>query len=135
MPLLVDIYSFGFQASGIPKDPSENKGGHVFDCRCLPNPGRLDEYKRLTGLDASVKEWLANYEEVLQLAKTCTLLVEQSIQAYLKRDFDRLMVAFGCTGGQHRSVYLSEWLKSYLAPRSDIRVQVTHTEKKNWASQ
>ena len=132
MSLTVNIYSFGFHASGPPSDPNGNGGGFIFDCRCLPNPGRLEQYRPLTGLDASVKDWLGENPAFQPFANSCLAVVEKSINAYLERGMSHLMVSFGCTGGQHRSVRLSEWLHQRLEERGGISTTLTHTEQNRW---
>ncbi|MGK5090713.1 RNase adapter RapZ [Deltaproteobacteria bacterium TL4] len=132
MALTVSIYSFGFQVSGIPKNEYGDGGGFVFDCRCLPNPAKSEGYRSLTGRDLPVQKWLEQYEEVSRFAQTCESLVEQCIASYEDRGFGHLMVSYGCTGGQHRSVYLSERLSHKLISREGLIVSLTHTEQKRW---
>ena len=125
--LVVDLYSFGYQKSGIPRDKTENKGGFVFDCRFLPNPGREPEYEHLTGRDAEVISYLEKYPQVEVFLSAVRQIVDLAIDNYLERGFTHLMVSFGCTGGQHRSVYCAEQLKKYLEKRK-ISVELHHTE-------
>lgn len=125
--LRIRINSFSFIYGQIPKDPSGNGGGHVFDCRALPNPGRFDEYKKLTGMDESVVEFLLKEKEVHQFLNSVYSLVEQSVEKYLERDFTDLMISFGCTGGQHRSVFSAEQLSQHLAEKyQNVIVVVRH---------
>ena len=130
--MLLDLYSFGFRRSGIPIDESGHRGGFVFDCRCLPNPGKFEEYQALTGLDTSVQEWLEAKDETAMFLNHVTGTLELSVKRYITRDFERLMVSCGCTGGQHRSVYVAEKLHGYFAGYPGLSVQLTHTEQSFW---
>ena len=122
---IVRIFSFSFH-QGFPKDESGNGGGFVFDARSLPNPGREERFKKLTGRDAPVMEYLMQQESVHQYLANATSLVEASLSNYQKRGFRNLMVSFGCTGGQHRSVYLAEQLAKHLRGRNGVEVVVGH---------
>jgi len=122
---VVRIYSFSFH-QGQPKDESGNGGGFVFDVRSLPNPGREERFKKLTGKDAPVMDYLMQQESVHQYFANVTSLVEATLSSYQKRGFKNLMVSFGCTGGQHRSVYLAEQLAKHLRARSGVDVVVGH---------
>ena len=130
--MLLDLYSFGFRRSGIPSDESSHGGGFVFDCRCLPNPGKLEEYQALTGLDTSVQEWLEAKEVTAMFLNHVKGTLELSVKRYITRDFERLMVSCGCTGGQHRSVYVAEKLHKHFAGYPGLSVQLTHTEQSFW---
>lgn len=132
--LQISLYSFGYRRSGIPKDNSEHGGGFVFDCRSLPNPGRLQQYQQQTGKENSVCEWLETHPETAVFLKSCTDLVEQSVVAYHQRNFTNLMISFGCTGGQHRSVYMAEHLKTLLDCKADTITTLTHLEESYWPS-
>ena len=125
--LRVRINSFSYM-KGPPRDLSGNGGGFVFDCRALPNPGRLEEYRYLTGKDTEVIEYLQGKKEVGLFLEGVFSLVNQSIEAYQSMDFTDLMVSFGCTGGQHRSVYCAERLNEYLQSRTRIETIVNHKE-------
>src|SRR5579863_525969 len=125
--LVVRIFSFSFHR-GLPKDESGNGGGFVFDGRSLPNPGREERFKLLTGRDASVIDYLNQQESVHQFLASVMSLVDSSVNNYQQRGFKHLMVSFGCTGGQHRSVYLAEQLAKRLRGRSGIEVMVHHRE-------
>jgi len=125
--LTVRIFSFSFHR-GWPKDESGNGGGFVFDGRSLPNPGREERFKSLTGRDAPVIEYLNQQESVHQFMASVMSLVDASASNYQQRGFKNLMVSFGCTGGQHRSVYLAEQLARHLRQRSGIEVIVRHRE-------
>jgi len=126
--LTVRIFSFSFHRDGVPKDETGNGGGFVFDGRGLPNPGREERFKDLTGKDASVAEYLDQQESVHRFIDHLTPLVDASVAAYQSRGFKNLMVSFGCTGGQHRSVYLAEQLASHLRAKNGINVVVQHRE-------
>ena len=135
MALTVHIHSFGFRVSGIPADSTDHGGGFVFDCRGLPNPGREAIYRSMTGLDAPVQEYFSHYPQVQRFAETATVLVEQTIQSYQEQNFTHLMVSFGCTGGQHRSVYQAELLREQLVRQEGVLVKVTHVEQERWPQQ
>jgi aminoglycoside/choline kinase family phosphotransferase len=125
--LVVRIFSFSFHR-GWPKDESGNGGGFVFDGRSLPNPGREERFKTLTGKDAPVIDYLNQQESVHQFFASALSLVDASVNEYQRRGFKHLMVSFGCTGGQHRSVYLAEQLAKRLRGRNGIEVVVRHRE-------
>lgn len=127
-PLTVAVHSFGFRRSGPPADPSGNGGGFVFDCRALPNPHRVDALRPLTGLDAPVAGWLAAQPAVAEFVDHAAALVEASVERYVSRGFTSLQVAFGCTGGQHRSVYCAETLAARLAALPGVNVTIHHAE-------
>ncbi len=126
--LTVRINSFSFK-KGYPEDPGGNGGGFVFDCRALPNPGRYDEFKGLTGMDKPVIEYLERKPETTVFFENTSQLVSQSVENYLKRGFTHLMVSYGCTGGQHRSVYFAEKLAAYVKEKFDAAVIVNHKEQ------
>ncbi|MCK5738088.1 ATP-binding protein [bacterium] len=123
----VQIASFGFQKSGIPRDKSGNGGGFVFDCRHLPNPGREAKYKYLTGLDAEVKAFFLKRPVLTEYLDDVFRMVDRAVENYNSRGFQDLMVNFGCTGGQHRSVYSAENLATHLREKG-VSVIVKHTE-------
>jgi aminoglycoside/choline kinase family phosphotransferase len=125
--LVVRIFSFSFHR-GLPKDESGNGGGFIFDGRSLPNPGREDRFKVLTGKDAPVIDYLNQQESVHQFLASVMSLVDASVSSYQRRGFKHLMVSFGCTGGQHRSVYLAEQLAKHLRSSNGIEVVVHHRE-------
>jgi len=125
--LAVRIFSFSFHHE-LPKDDSGNGGGFIFDVRCLPNPGREERYKQLTGKDAPVIDYLNQQEGVHQYLANVISLVEASVASYQQRGFKNLMVSFGCTGGQHRSVFLAEHLAKRLRGQSGVEVAVRHLE-------
>ena len=125
--LIVSINSFSYK-SGIPGDLSGNGGGFVFDCRSLKNPGRHDEYKSLTGQDKPVIEFLEAQDDVMEFIDDTISLVKRSVNNYSERGFNHLMVNFGCTGGQHRSVYCAEKLAEYIKQTFDVKVKLRHTQ-------
>ena len=125
--LVVRIFSFSFHR-GLPQDETGNGGGFVFDGRSLPNPGREERFKTLTGKDAPVIEYLNQQESVHQFLAGVLSLVDASVSNYQQRGFKNLMVSFGCTGGQHRSVFLAEQLAKRLRIRNGLEVVVRHLE-------
>jgi RNase adaptor protein for sRNA GlmZ degradation len=125
--LTVRIFSFSFH-QGSPKDDSGNGGGFVFDARSLPNPGREERFKPLTGKDAPVIDYLNQQESVHQFLASATSLVDASVASYRKRGFKNLMVSFGCTGGQHRSVFLAEQLAKHFRATNGVEVTVRHIQ-------
>ncbi len=132
--LLVTIYSFSFKR-GIPSDESGNGGGYVFDCRSTHNPGKYDEYKQLTGLDQPVVDFLEKDGEILTFLENVYHLVDHHVARFIERDFTNLQVSFGCTGGQHRSVYCAERLAQHLKERFNVTIRLIHREQqidKTW---
>ncbi len=125
--LTVRILSFSFHR-GMPKDETGHGGGFVFDGRSLPNPGREERFKSLTGRDAAVIEYLNQQESVHQFMASVMSLVDASVNEYQRRGFKSLMVSFGCTGGQHRSVFLAEQLAKRLRGRNGVEVLLRHRE-------
>lgn len=127
--LTVTVTSFSYK-KGVPEDPSGNGGGYVFDCRAIHNPGRYEEYKRLTGMDEPVKRFLEDDGEIFPFLSAVKALVGPSVERYVKRGFKSLQVAFGCTGGQHRSVYSAEATARWIAETFDgVRVHLVHREQ------
>ncbi len=125
--LTVRIFSFSFHRE-MPVDDSGNGGGFVFDARSLPNPGREERFRALTGKDASVMDYLTQQESVHQFLASAESLVDASVNAYQRRGFKDLMVSFGCTGGQHRSVFLAEQMARHLRANNGVQVVVRHIE-------
>jgi len=123
--LVILVQSFSFH-QGLPKDETGHGGGFVFDGRSLPNPGREERFKQLTGKDAPVISYLVQQESVHQFFAHVVSLVDSSISNYQSRGFKNLTVSFGCTGGQHRSVYLAEQLAAHLSGRSGVEVVLRH---------
>ncbi|MGA9672470.1 MAG: RNase adapter RapZ [Terracidiphilus sp.] len=126
-PLTVRIFSFSFHREA-PTDESGNGGGFVFDGRSLPNPGREEQFRQLTGKDAPVIDYLNQQNSVHQFLASVLSLVDGSVSEYQRRGFKSLMVSFGCTGGQHRSVYLAERLANHLRSNGGVDVVVRHME-------
>lgn len=128
--LKVTVASFSYR-HGIPVDNSGNGGGFVFDCRALPNPGRYEQYKQFTGCDDEVKEFFERESEVMKpFIESTRQLVRISVEKYLSRGFTSLVVNFGCTGGQHRSVYCAEQMAQWLRANYDVDVEVKHWEQR-----
>jgi aminoglycoside/choline kinase family phosphotransferase len=130
--VIVRIFSFSFHRD-LPKDETGHGGGFIFDGRSLPNPGREERFKALTGKDAPVVDYLNQQESVHQFLASVMSLVDASVSDFQRRGFKNLMVSFGCTGGQHRSVYLSEQLAKRLRARNGVEVVVRHLGLENLA--
>lgn len=126
--LTVRVMSFAFK-KGIPDDASGNGGGFVFDCRAVNNPGKYERYKPFTGLDAPVIEFLERDGEIITFLDHVDGLVDASVQRYIDRGFTNLMVSFGCTGGQHRSVYAAQHLAERLHKKFNVKVELVHREQ------
>ena len=127
--LSVHIFSFSYKR-GIPEDASGNGGGYVFDCRSIHNPGRYEPYKQLTGLDEPVIKFLEDDGEILTFLDSVYRLADAHVERYIQRGFSDLMFSFGCTGGQHRSVYCAQHLAEHLHDKYGIVVDLTHREQK-----
>lgn len=126
--LTVRVMSFAYK-KGIPDDTSGNGGGYVFDCRAVNNPGKYERYKPFIGLDAPVIEFLERDGEIITFLEHVYGLVDASVQRYIDRGFTNLMVAFGCTGGQHRSVYAAQHLAERLNKKFNVKVELVHREQ------
>ena len=128
-PLTVTIHSFSYR-KGIPDDPSGNGGGYVFDCRSTHNPGRYEPYKQLTGLDREVIDFLEYDGEIVDFLSHIYPLADHHVERYVKRGFTSLMFSFGCTGGQHRSVYCAQHLAEHLRKHfPQITIHLVHREQ------
>lgn len=125
--LTVRVGSFSYK-KGLPPDPSGNGGGFIFDCRAIHNPGKYDEYKQLTGKDHEVAEFLENKSEMAEFLDHVFALADQSVRTYLARGFRHLSIHFGCTGGQHRSVYAAEKTAEHLRNNFPVDVVLSHRE-------
>ncbi len=128
-PLVVSVFSFGFRKGGIPLDCSGNGGGFVFDCRAITNPGRLEQFRNLTGLDRPVIDFIENCGEMQPFLEHSYALVDAAVERYMRRGFTSLMVCFGCTGGQHRSVYAAQHVAEHVNSKYGIEVQLHHNEQ------
>lgn len=127
--LTVRVESFSYR-EGYPEEDTGNGGGFIFDCRCMHNPGRYEEYRHLTGRDAPVIDFLENRGEVQKFLASAGSLVEMAVRKYLKRGFSNLSIGFGCTGGQHRSVYCAEHMARHIREMyPEVRVSLVHREQ------
>lgn len=127
--LTVEIYSFSFK-KGYPEANAENGGGFVFDCRYLENPGRYEPYKQLTGRDEAVKIFLKERSAIGPFLENAWRIIDEAVENYISRDFSSLQVSFGCTGGQHRSVYSADETARHLREKyPEIGVVVIHREQ------
>ncbi len=126
--LTVSINSFSYKRA-LPEDDSGNGGGFIFDCRAIHNPGRYEQYKKLTGKDKEVIQFLKNEPEMQEFLNHIFAIADQSVGKYIERQFSHLMISFGCTGGQHRSVYCAENLATYLKEKYNINIIIHHIEQ------
>ncbi|MBI2730056.1 MAG: phosphotransferase [Sphingobacteriales bacterium] len=131
--LKVKVSSFSYK-KGMPEDLSGNGGGFVFDCRGIYNPGRQEEFKKLTGRDKEVQEFLLHESEMPSFLQYVYGIVDITVQDYIKRGFENLMISFGCTGGQHRSVFAADSLAKHLQEKFNVVTEIHHIEQesKNW---
>ncbi len=132
-PLLVKICSFSYRQQ-IPQDDSGNGGGFIFDCRGILNPGRVDSMKTQTGRDKEVIDFLEQQTKMPEFLNSVFDIVDTTVEEYIKRDFESLMVSFGCTGGQHRSVYAADAMARHLKNKFKVKIELNHMvqEEKNW---
>ena len=128
-PLIVTINSFSYLKTGYPKDISDNGGGFVFDCRGLLNPGRFEEFKQVTGRDKPVIDFLEQRTKMPEFLNSVYNLVDIAVEDYIKRGFSSLVISFGCTGGQHRSVYAADALTRHLRNKFNVKVDLHHVEQ------
>ncbi|WP_292009398.1 RNase adapter RapZ [Chryseobacterium sp.] len=129
--LHIDIHSFSYKKGGIPKDETGNGGGFTFDCRGILNPGRIEEYKSQTGKDIGVQEFLETKTEMPKFIELVKNIISINIDNYLERGFENLQISFGCTGGQHRSVYSAEKIAEFILQQYPIGIEIklTHDEQ------
>ncbi|MEZ4883279.1 MAG: RNase adapter RapZ [Chitinophagales bacterium] len=134
-PLTVYIHSFSYK-KGLPTDDSGNGGGFIFDCRFLHNPGRYEPYKKLTGRDESVIQFLQQRSNIAAFLDNVFQIVDEAVENYIERGFASLQVNFGCTGGQHRSVYSADQLAQHLKEKYGVKVELKHIEqeRKGWVN-
>jgi hypothetical protein len=131
-PLLVKIHSFSYLKNGYPKDETKNGGGFVFDCRGILNPGRIDIYKTQTGQDKPVKDFLEQETMMPKFLNSIYDIVDITVEDYIKRGFESLEINFGCTGGQHRSVYAAEAVARHLKNKFGVKITIKHLNTENW---
>jgi len=131
-PLVVRINSFSYLKTGYPVDETKNGGGFVFDCRGILNPGRFEEYKKLSGQDKPVKNFLEQQTKMPDFLNSVYNLVDISVEDYIKRGFENLAINFGCTGGQHRSVFAADALARHLKNKFGVKIELGHNNKENW---
>lgn len=133
--LTVTVSSFTYKRA-IPTDPSGNGGGFVFDCRFINNPGRYEPYKKQTGRDQPVIDFLQSHSNIEDFLNNAYFIVDEAVENYIGRGFKHLMVSFGCTGGQHRSVYSADMMAKHLEDKYGVTVVLQHIEQelKNWVN-
>lgn len=135
--LNINVRSFSYK-KGIPNDPTGNGGGFVFDCRGILNPGRIKEYKTQTGRDEDVKKYLETETKIAIFLEGVFQIIDISIEDYLQRDFENLEINFGCTGGQHRSVYSADATAKHIQekfPKTQVTLHHVIQEEKNWINE
>ncbi len=130
-PLVISINSFSYK-KGLPTDTTENGGGFIFDMRGILNPGRYDDYKKLSGLDKPVQDFLDQRTKMNTFLNSVWDLIDITVENYLSRDFESLQINFGCTGGQHRSVFAAEQTARHLRNKYKVKVVIAHTNQENW---
>ncbi|MDE3253961.1 MAG: hypothetical protein KGO92_14240, partial [Bacteroidota bacterium] len=132
-PLVIEINSFSYK-KGIPEDASDNGGGFVFDMRSILNPGRFDDYKTLNGTDKPVQDFIEQRTRMNEFLNSVWDLIDIAVEDYMQRGFHHLMINFGCTGGQHRSVYAAEQTARHIRNKYKLKVNLTHTNRDNWVT-
>ncbi len=134
-PLIIKICSFSYRQQ-IPEDQTDNGGGFMFDCRGILNPGRIDSMKTQTGRDKEVKDFLEQQTKMPEFLNSVFDIVDITVEEYIKRGFESLMVSFGCTGGQHRSVYAADAMARHLKNKFKVRIELKHLvqDEKNWVN-
>jgi RNase adaptor protein for sRNA GlmZ degradation len=132
----VKIKSFSYR-NGLPADDGGNGGGFVFDCRGILNPGRIQSMKTKTGRDKEVKDFLEQQTKMTEFLNSVFDIVDISVEDYIKRDFESLSICFGCTGGQHRSVYAADALARHLKNKFKVKIELQHLiqDAKNWINE
>ena len=132
-PLVIKVHSFSYR-NPIPQDDSGNGGGFIFDCRGILNPGRVDSMKTKTGRDKEVKDFLEQQTKMPEFLNSVFDIVDITVEEYIQRGFESLMISFGCTGGQHRSVYAADAMARHLKNKFKVKVELKHIvqEEKNW---
>ena len=130
-PLRIEVNSFSYK-KGIPLDETDNGGGFVFDMRGILNPGRLDEYKYLSGKDKPVIDFLEQQTKMNAFLNSVWDIIDVNVESYLQRGFENLQINFGCTGGQHRSVYAAEQTARHLRNKYKLKVSVQHLNENSW---
>lgn len=132
-PLIVKVSSFSYK-DGIPQDNSGNGGGFVFDCRGILNPGRIESMKTLSGRDKEVKDYLEQQTQMSEFLNSIFDIVDISVEDYINRGFQSLVINFGCTGGQHRSVYAADAMARHLRNKFKVKIELKHIvqERKDW---
>jgi hypothetical protein len=130
-PLLITINSFSYK-KGLPNDATDNGGGFIFDMRGILNPGRFDDYKKLSGQDKPVQDFLEQRTKMNTFLNSVWDLIDITVENYLERGFESLQINFGCTGGQHRSVFAAEQTARHLKNKYKVNVVLEHTNKNNW---
>lgn len=128
-PLIIKVKSFSYKKSGIPKDDSGNGGGFAFDCRGILNPGRFEPYKKITGREKEVIDFLEQQTKMPDFMNNVYNIIDISVEDYLQRGFENLAINFGCTGGQHRSVYAAEQTARHLRNKYNVKVMLEHVEQ------
>ena len=128
-PLVIYINSFSFIKTGYPEANGDHGGGFVFDCRGVLNPGRLPEFKELTGRDKAVMDYLERQTKMPDFLNSVYNILDISVEDYIERKFDSLSISFGCTGGQHRSVYAADAVARYLRNKYKVRILINHLEQ------